>query len=109
MNDPVLAELSTLTEALLATVRAPDPDLESVLLLLGKREQVLAALSAPPTEAQRRQRAARLQDIQAANAELRARLEERLGRVQNELRVLATRNRLPNRQPVGAGVLDRQV
>ena len=109
MNDPVLNELGALTDALLAIVRAPDPDLESALLLLGKREQVLAALSAPPTTEQRRQRIARLHDIQAANAELRSRLEERLGRVQEELRVLANRNRLPNRRPVGAGILDRNV
>jgi len=102
-----LAEIMRLTDALLAAVRLPNPDLEAVQQLLRQRGQLLASLP-EPAPAERRGRVAFLQRIQAADAEIRGRLEERRALVRAELRAMA--RRAPRRQPPNRpSLLDQQV
>ncbi|MGH7860831.1 MAG: hypothetical protein ACREOS_01190, partial [Candidatus Dormibacteraceae bacterium] len=76
----VLDEIVALTDALLAVARSPHPDLDEAALLLRERGNLIAILP-PPSAAERPQRRAVLFQLQAADAELRTRFEDRRERV----------------------------
>lgn len=103
----LLVEVVQVTDALLAAVRAPNPDLEAAQRLLQLRGELLARLP-EPTPSEKRQRLALLQQILAADAEVRRCLEERRLRVRAELGALARRG--PRRRlPSSPNLLDQQV
>jgi hypothetical protein len=103
-----IREIFQLTDALLAAVRLPNPDLDAVQLLLQRRGELLARLPEPGAT-DRRQRVLLLQQLQAADAELRGRLELRRAAVRAELQALAGRQTRPRRQPVRPSLLDHRV
>lgn len=107
-RQPILDEIVALTDALLAVARSPHPDLDEAALLLRERGNLISILP-PPRPEERPERRTVLFQLQAADAELRMRFEERRSRVGAELQAIATHTpRWP--RPVGRPrLLDRNV
>lgn len=87
---PLLGEIVALTNALLELARSPHPDLNEAALLLKARGELIALLP-PPEAAERSARQVVLLQLQAADAEVRARLEEHRARIGAELASLSRR------------------
>lgn len=108
MNQQILAEIVALTDALLAVARSANPDLDEARLLLRARGDLIAIL--PPASAEERaERRVVLFQLQAADAELRARFEDRRARAGAEIQTLAKRGPRWPRQPNRPRLLDRMV
>ncbi len=107
-KQPILDEIVALTDALLAVARSPHPDLDEAALLLRERGNLIAILP-PPSPEERPERRTVLFQLQAADAELRARFEGRRDRVDAELRALAKHNPRWPRQTARPRLLDQSV
>ncbi len=104
--DP-MAEILDLTDALLNAARSPNPDLVYVATLLDDRQSCLDDMSASPSNSA--QRLAVLRRVQAADSELRARLDERRRQVEDELSTLSRRGTRRSPASLRSHLVDRKV